>query len=164
MEPLKCSICGGEAAVHLQQVIGGTEQSIHLCTACARNYGVLPVQSSFSITNNVGVLLFGGAISAANPQCFCRHCHCTLESFKKDGHLGCAQCYDDLKDDLFSLLENLQKSLTHVGKKAKVSEPKAAPPVVPAPLKDQLKTAIAEERFEDAAKIRDQLRTQNENH
>ena len=163
MDAPKCSICGRPAIVHLQQVVGGVEQKIELCEVCARNYGVLPNdESPFSVLKSISSALFsqlGSSIRGAR----CSQCGCTSESFRERGQLGCAQCYQDLEDKLLPLLGNAQKSLQHIGKFPKTfkkNEPKSSSLD---DLSAKLKRAIDEERFEDAAKLRDQIRNFQEN-
>jgi protein arginine kinase activator len=163
MESLKCSICGKVAVVHLQQMVGGSEQTVWLCATCARNYGVFPRGAlPFSVVKNVEVALFSDFNVNENAK-YCLHCGCTMELFQKNGSLGCAQCYEDLRGDLLPLLENIQKSLKHMGKNPRnfvpmVKKSTTKKSTDQASLVEQLQKAIDEERFEDAAKIRDQLR------
>jgi protein-arginine kinase activator protein McsA len=73
-----------------------------------------------------------------------------------------------LKQDLLPLLENIQKSLKHMGKSPEKFEPMvkkstAKKSTDQTSLVQQLQRAIDEERFEDAAKLRDQLRLRTKN-
>ncbi|MDR1590695.1 MAG: UvrB/UvrC motif-containing protein [Puniceicoccales bacterium] len=165
MELLKCSICGNPAAVHIEQVVQGMKQSISLCEACARGYGVLTSNMvPFSVAQNIGTALFGDLSLSLVSQGSCQRCGYTVELFKKMGYLGCAQCYEHLGKQLLPLIENMQKSLQHVGKRPKgfvVCEEKN---LTKESLEEKLQQAIVAEQFEEAARIRDQLRVlQNEN-
>ncbi|MDR0417824.1 MAG: UvrB/UvrC motif-containing protein [Puniceicoccales bacterium] len=166
MESLKCSICGKKAAVQLRQMVNGSEQTIWLCAVCARNYGVFPQNTlPFSVIKNIEAALFSGF---NEKEKYCLHCGCTMEFFRKNGYLGCAQCYEDLRGDLLPLLENMQKFLKHIGKSPKkfgpiVKKSTAKKSTDQVSLLKQLQKAIDEERFEDAVKIRDQLRLRTKN-
>jgi protein arginine kinase activator len=159
MESLKCSICGKPAAVHIEQVIQGIKQSISLCEFCARSYGVLTNNMTpFSVVQNIGTALFGDLSLPFAPAVNCQHCGYTMELFKKTGYLGCAHCYEYLDKQLLPLIENMQKSLHHMGKRPKgviVSNEKDSTKEA---LEDQLRQAIGAEHFEEAARVRDQLR------
>jgi protein arginine kinase activator len=160
MEFLKCSICKKPAVVHIEQMINGVQRVIHLCETCARNYGVLPNNVlPFSVAKNIGAALFGDLDPSQKSSRCCDNCGYTLELFKETGQLGCAHCYEGLKKKLLPLIENMQKGVRHIGKRPKgfilrtndVSQRKV--------LEGKLRQAIEGEHFEEAAKIRDQLRS-----
>lgn len=74
----------------------------------------------------------------------------------KESRVGCAQCYEDLKPDLMAMLHQTQASPQHIGRQPKQLRLKKSPNT-PDVLVAQLKKAIEEERFEEAATLRDQL-------
>jgi protein arginine kinase activator len=160
MELLKCSICGKPAAVHIEQVVQGMKQSISLCEVCARGYGVLTNNVvPFSITQNISTALFGNLSLSLVPQGNCQHCGYTMEFFKKTGYLGCAHCYEYLGEQLLPLIENMQKKLHHRGKRPKGFAVGEEIDLTRESLEKELRQAIEAEHFEEAAKIRDQLRS-----
>ncbi len=78
----------------------------------------------------------------------------------KKSRVGCMQCYEDLKNDLMAMLRGTQKSLKHTGRRPKPLRAKITKKKIlrePGTLALKLKKAIAEERFEEAAILRDQL-------
>jgi protein arginine kinase activator len=159
MELLKCSICGKPAAVHIEQVVQGMKQSISLCEACARGYGVLANNAvPFSVTQNISTALFGNLSLSLVSQSSCQRCGYTMELFKKTGYLGCAQCYEHLGEQLLPLIENMQKKLHHRGKRPKGFAVGEEKDLTRESLEKELRQAIEAEHFEEAAKIRDQLR------
>ena len=87
--------------------------------------------------------------------------------FSIGGHLGCSDCYDKFGDKLEPSIRKIHGKTKHIGKfisydekaepekekketKSEVSEIDA--------LKEQLQTAINEQRFEDAAVLRDKIK------
>lgn len=113
----------------------------------------------------------------------CDNCGMTYQEFANSGKLGCAHCYDTFSNILDPLLKNIHGSNTHVGRRGKltVSEKnKVAEDVEKVQNKENnvskktkqnvskqekleklnsdLKLAIKEERYEDAAKIRDEIK------
>ncbi|MDR2812666.1 MAG: UvrB/UvrC motif-containing protein [Puniceicoccales bacterium] len=159
MELLKCSICGKPAAVHIEQVVKGIKQSIGLCEACARGYGVLVSKMvPLTVAQNIGTALFGDLSLSIAAQGSCKHCGYTMEFFKKTGCLGCFQCYEHLSRQLLHLIENMQKGLHHIGKRPKGFTIHGDKNLTKESLEEQLWQAIKAEHFEEAAKIRDQLR------
>lgn len=162
MERAKCSVCGAPAIVHLQQLEGEIERSVDLCESCARNYGVLSNSSlPFSIVQSVSATLFNqlSVAQTRSPQ-RCSDCDCTAVLRTGNDHVGCVQCYEDLKNDLMTMLRGAQKSLKHIGRRpkplrARVTKKKDIERAGHACVK--LKKAIEKERFEEAAILRDQL-------
>ncbi|MDR1907119.1 MAG: UvrB/UvrC motif-containing protein [Puniceicoccales bacterium] len=160
MELLKCNICGNPAVVHIEQVVQGMKQSISLCETCARSYGVLTNNKvPFSVVQNIGTALFGDLSLSIAPRISCNHCGYTVELFKKMGRLGCSQCYEYLGEQLLPLIDNMQKGLKHIGKQPKGFVVHEEKNLTKEMLERELRQAIEAERFEEAAKIRDQLRS-----
>ncbi len=128
------------------------------------------------------------ASAAEDDALACPTCGFTRAHLKKIGRMGCPDCYHTFADDLDNMLRAMHKGTRHVGKvpgkhPAPPSPPREdlkamaplppSPPPLPAPppppkpvspkkrladLKGQLDHAIREERFEDAARIRDEIR------
>jgi protein arginine kinase activator len=165
MESLKCSICGKPAAVHIEQVVHSIKQTINLCESCARSYGVLTSNVlPFSVAKNIGAALFGDLDPSETVHDCCEHCGYTMELFKKTSNVGCPQCYESLREKLLPLIENMQKNLEHIGKQPKGFIIGAKKALTKESLEEKLQRAIEGERFEEAAKIRDKLRSlKNEN-
>ena len=111
----------------------------------------------------------------------CNNCGTTYDEFIKTGKFGCSNCYDVFSHGLDNVLKNIHSSNTHVGRKskwinklneaskqennetqvkpkAKTSKPKTSKEDKLAELNIELKQAIKEERYEDAAKIRDEIK------
>ena len=88
----------------------------------------------------------------------CKNCGLSFEEFGKVGRLGCANCYQSLSKVLLPLIKRVQRSTTHMGKK---------PSKIPKDMKqtldlrdsqERLKKYIQLEEFEEAAKVRDEIR------
>ncbi len=154
-----CEICQEEpATVHLTQVINGQVKKMHLCAGCAEASGV-------DLDNPVAMadLLLGFGAEPAKARAgeadrACPHCHLRRSDFKKTGRLGCPQCYDAFSAELAPMLRAMHRRDHHTGKR-----PAGRPPAPPAEsdlsqLERDLAEAIAAERYEQAARLRDQLR------
>jgi protein arginine kinase activator len=88
----------------------------------------------------------------------CPACGFSQADFKKTGRLGCSVCWETFEHGLATLLKAMHKSDRHVGK---VPSKAAHTVVVSEKIKDlstQLEQAVREEKYEDAARIRDQIR------
>ena len=94
----------------------------------------------------------------------------TYEEFVNTGKFGCENCYEVFSKKIDPILKNIHTGNRHVGRKGKINtmhtsikkeeltknsikEDKKIEK-----LKQNLKLAIKEERYEDAAKIRDEIK------
>ena len=173
---MTCNLCSkNEATVHLTEVINSETRELHLCEACAREKGAEAVeqfgaagQGGAELTGGLAELLAGLADlgaklpgGAAVQGITCPQCGMTYEDFKKSGRLGCGACYEAFRRVLAPLLKKIHGSTGHSGLvPAAVAPAKGdeTPPDLPT-LKEQLKAAVAAESFEEAARLRDRIRT-----
>lgn len=91
----------------------------------------------------------------------CPACKLTAAEFRLRGRLGCPRCYEAFRAALLPLLDRVHDATCHRGRRPAVL---GAPPPPPSPperdlgeIKNRLERAISEERYEDAAKLRDEL-------
>jgi protein arginine kinase activator len=159
-----CMLCKqNPAKVHLTQIVEDKMQKVDLCEECAKQKGVND-PSSFSLAD---LLLGLGASqeiaqSSSGVEIRCAGCGFTQADFKKAGRLGCAQCYTTFSEGLESLLKSMHKGIKHLGK-------------VPAALRQgrdlserlkhlqkKLDRAVTSEDFEQAASLRDEIKTTKE--
>ena len=83
----------------------------------------------------------------------------TYDDFRKVGRLGCADCYPTFKRSLGSLLKRIHGSPIHVGKSpVRLIKPSKIAKTELLDLKKKLERAIEHEEFEEAARLRDQIR------
>lgn len=154
-----CESCSqNEATMHLTQVIDGVVKKLHLCEACASNSG-FDVQNPVSITD----MLLGMGQSPVVPQVGsrekqCKGCGMRRSDFRKSSRMGCADCYESFAAELPPLLRAIHHSEQHRGKVPACETVAVRATAELAELQDQLEKAVAAERFEDAAKIRDAIR------
>jgi protein arginine kinase activator len=154
---MQCDICKkNEATVHLTQIIDKKVLKIDLCEACSKAKGIQEA-AGFSLAD----LQFGlGSADemTAETGTACPVCGFTQADFKKTGRLGCSACWETFEQGLASLLKAMHKSDRHVGK---VPSRAAHTLVVTERIKeltDELEKAVRDEKYEDAAHIRDQIR------
>ena len=157
---MKCCLCKQkEATVHLTKIESGQMQKVDLCEECAKSKGV-DDPAGFSLAD---LLLGLGApqeiqAPAAPGEVKCPVCGFTQADFKKAGRFGCADCYRAFADGLENLLKSMHKGTRHKGK---VPETVQGGPDLReqlAVLQKSLETAIAEEKYELAAQVRDQIK------
>jgi protein arginine kinase activator len=155
-----CDICKKNVAkVHLTQMDKGETKKIDLCEDCAKVKGI-DDPTGFSLAD---LLLGLGAAQEMEPGAAgtglrCPACGFTQAEFKKTGRLGCAECYRTFAEGLEGLLKSMHKGTRHVGK---VPQSQHFSPDLEEQLKGlqrKLEKAVAEEDFEQAAVLRDQIR------
>jgi len=155
-----CDICGkNEATVHLTEIINNEVTKLHLCEECARAKAS-EMEEHFGLAELLGGLAdFGTQLESGEmTKLKCPNCGFTYMDFKKVGRLGCGECYDAFRKNLTPLLKRIHGSEQHYGK-----APIKAQKVVKVrddiqELKALLEKAIMMEEFEEAARLRDQIK------
>ena len=99
---------------------------------------------------------------ASFPKITCPTCHMTLERFAGSGKLGCSDCYGAFRSQLLQILKSVHGNVAHTGKVPKNANEKIKIKREIDQLKASLDTAIAEEKYEEAAVLRDKIRTLSE--
>jgi protein arginine kinase activator len=169
---VQCENCGQRPATfHQTVIINGQTQETHLCQVCAQEKGLLAEMpyGEFSFPNlSIPDLLssflgqdpFAGLRTAppqqAEPRC--QSCGMTYSQFAESGRLGCAQCYDYLEPYLLPLIKRIHGTTAHTGKAPKRTGGIARKKRELAMLRKQLQDAVANERYEEAARLRDQIK------
>jgi len=153
-----CDVCQkNDATVYLTQIVEGKMQKVNLCEDCAKEKGVSD-PTGFAMAD---LLLGLGATQqiehGGQPAQKCPVCGFTQIDFKKTGRLGCSACYDTFAAGLANLLKGMHKGLKHTGKMpAKLSRRFAMADRVKS-LETDLKKAVKNEKYEDAARLRDEI-------
>ena len=161
-----CELCKQtQATVHLTEIVNDQMSELHLCEACANQKGA-QVESHFGLADLLsGLADFSKGqgetpeeAAATTPKA-CPSCGMTYEDFRKVGRLGCAECYVTFKRSLGNLLKRIHGSPVHVGKAPlRLIKPAKIAKSELMEMKKRLEKAIAGEAFEEAAKLRDQIR------
>ena len=151
--PLKCDLCSKPATVHLTQIVNNKVHKVDLCEACAQAKGVTD-PSGFSLAD---LLLKTSLNSEPAVSMRCEQCGFTSADFKKHGRFGCPACYDYFKGILEPMLDNMHKGSTHVGKIPRRALERKSLYDRLTQLETNLDSAIKAERYEDAARFRDEI-------
>lgn len=152
--PLKCDLCSKPATVHLTQIINNKVHKVDLCEECAQAKGVTD-PSGFSLAD----LLLKASL---NPEPVpgtvrCEQCGCTQQDFKKHGRFGCPHCYETFAGLVEPMLENMHKGNAHIGKVPRKALARKTLYDRLTQLEGELSEAIKTERYEDAARCRDEI-------
>jgi len=156
-----CDICGkNPATVHLTEIIDDQMNELHLCEECAHQKSA-QMEQQFGLSD-----LLAGLTEFEKPNAKkevaisfkCPNCGLGYTDFKKMGRLGCSECYTTFKRYLAPLLKKIHGSNLHVGKSPFKVAVIADKKMDLASLRSELQRAIETEEFEEAARIRDQIR------
>jgi protein arginine kinase activator len=164
---MKCHFCSRTATIHFTDIIQGQQHKMHLCQECASDYQIFPSADGGVDPDAVAEFVFshGGGQQFRSPrdlipELICPECGVPYDVFRTKGRLGCPHDYVAFKDYLGPLMEHIHHGATHVGKRP---EARADAPDPLHELRRQLDIAIHEERYEDAARIRDLIRQREGN-
>ena len=155
-----CDICGkNEATVHLTEIVNDEVTKLHLCEECAKEKAY-EMEEHFGLAELLaGLGDFGVKLESEEmTKIKCHNCGFSYMDFKKVGRFGCGECYEAFKKNLTPLLKRIHGSDQHYGK-----APVKAQKVVKVrddiqELKIRLEKAVQMEEFEEAAKLRDQIK------
>ena len=159
-----CDVCHKiEASVHLTEIINDEVMKLNLCEECAMKKSS-DMEEHFGLGELLaGLTEFGESVKAPTRGAVkikCPNCGLTYSDFKRRGRLGCSECYNAFQSKLTPLLKRLHGSEYHVGK-VPMKAPKDITTEAVSKLQElrlKMKRAIAIEEFEEAAKLRDQIR------
>lgn len=180
-----CQNCGkNEANIKYTQIINGVKKQMTLCSSCAEKLGLedigfdMPINfSSFlgDVFEDTATSFIPDIVSTKSLAC--DKCNMTYDEFTNVGKFGCEHCYETFENKIDLVLKSIQGSNRHVGrlgnklieneekkveqinkkKDEKISEEDKKENQIKK-LQERLKQEIIEERYEDAAKTRDEIK------
>ena len=146
-----------EATTHIRTVVNGIAREYNLCSKCAAEHGYADVYNK----SLAGILMsmLGENTERISSEKQCPMCKTTFSDIAKSGKLGCSECYKTFEAELLPYLKRIHGSVHHIGK-----IPNKAPLVVVEKeqtvdsLRNELSRLVAEERYEEAAVLRDKIK------
>ncbi len=181
-----CDNCGKrEANVRYSENINGKVRELNLCEECSQKLGI--GHMDFSMPMDFSNFFGDFMEEFAKPEWMpllnevktltCDNCGYTFDDIVNTGKLGCGNCYDVFEAKLDPIIKKIQGANRHVGrigkiidnnidKKVNKNEETVKENTVKTnkaennleELQRSLKEAIKEERYEDAAKLRDEIK------
>ena len=155
---MKCDKCGNPSVYHSTFIVNGVSQSTNLCRDCAIKEGVFTNQKTS---------LFDDLFSSFQDMLgfeqvenlICPVCKTSLKEFKSTGKLGCPNCYEIFRAEIANIIKRIAPFEKHQQDtiKTKAVKQKLTKEEQIANLRADMKVAVAEERYEDAAKIKKQI-------
>ena len=171
-----CQNCGKkEANFKYTQIINGVKKELILCSECAKKLGLDNIDIPINFGSFLGDFFNDYAETSLLPtfstnDVKCKKCNMSYNDFINTGMFGCSECYDIFSNPIDSLLKNLHGTSKHIGRGIKSENSKIYQKINTKKqekdkkqnkideLKIELDKAIKEERYEDAAKIRDKIK------
>lgn len=151
-----CEKCGkNHATTHIKTVVNGIVREYNLCSACAAQSGY----GSNSITGMLASMLGDMSPQTVKSQKCCSVCGATFSDIAHSGKMGCGECYKTFNDEILPYLKRVHGATRHVGK-----IPNRAPLIVKPKektvedLRQELARMVAEEKYEQAATLRDKIK------
>lgn len=163
-----CQSCGeNPATFHYTEVPEDVDDTappheLHYCEACAAAAGLSQEMSSGGLLAKA-VAQAAAAAGTRSPETeglHCPHCGMTFHEFKRKGRLGCPKDYEIFATPLEPMLQKMHActSPRHRGRVPR--GPFEVKNVVGdrlLQLRRELRDAIGNERYEDAARVRDEI-------
>ncbi|ADL11680.1 UvrB/UvrC motif-containing protein [Acetohalobium arabaticum] len=158
-----------EATVHLTKIINNKKKEIYLCDKCAQekeelNFG----KEGFSFNNLLAGLLSSESgsntpnsnlnLSYNKAQAECEDCGLNYAEFSRQGKLGCSECYTEFEDKINKVLKKVHGNNRHTGKVPKRTGGVIRTRKEIQKLRKKMQEAVQEEEFEEAARLRDEIK------
>jgi protein arginine kinase activator len=155
---MNCDVCkSNQATVFLTQIVDGKMQKVNLCEPCSKEKGVSD-PTGFALADLLLGLGAAQEMERGGATQKCAVCGFSQADFKKTGRLGCSSCYETFSEGLQSLIKGMHKGTAHVGKTPTRVARNMERDAQLKDLQRDLRKAVSEENYEDAAQIRDQIR------
>ncbi len=161
-----CDKCGkNNATTHIRSVVNGKVTEKNLCGYCAASEGLSDISHNSLTQMLAGMLGDVLAVDSTAAKIKCSCCGSSFSDIAENGKVGCAECYKTFYNELLPYIKRIHGSVKHTGK-----IPNRSPLAIRkeedtiASLKLKLAELVREERFEEAATVRDEIkRAESEN-
>ncbi len=169
-----CERCNSnDATMHMSEIIGGFDREIHLCERCSREVGLNRGRSPFSLSiPELLDFLKIREFTAEKEIHLCPCCGMKFSDFQRIGKFGCSECYTSFTTAK-SFLDRVMLGVPYEGKVPRnyrslgrgmgeiLSEEflpeEPSREYMGDSLESRLEKAIDEERYEEAALLRDRI-------
>lgn len=157
---MKCEKCNqNEATVYMTKTYNGETVEMHLCDTCAKENESLFFDDGISFQQFLSGLLDHSKPSQNKQNIItCKSCGMSIEDFKRTSLVGCADCYRTFEGYLKPIVKRLQSNTIHTGKRPSHVDESLKIREKLMRLERELKIALMEEDYEQAAVLRDSIR------
>ncbi len=169
-----CDNCKkNKATTYFKKTINGETTETFLCEECAKKLGVsagdMFKNSFFGSFGDFGDFGGFGDFGFMLPE-FTKNnllgtekkCECgtSFRQIAKTGLVGCEKCYDTFRKELNSTLRKMHGATSHKPRLGATAKHDAKSEI--SDLRKQMEKAIKEENFEEAARLRDEIKAKEE--
>lgn len=165
---MKCERCKkNDATIHLSEIVKDVKSEVHLCEHCAKDVGLNTRGPgfSFSLPEMLTFMNVDELVDYSDGQ-ICSTCGCSFPEYKREGKLGCPDCYIYLENRIEGIISDYYGEKKYSGKVPfnrnftfdkpdHTTSTKSGYSV--SELKAELERAVQEERYEEAALLRDRI-------
>ena len=156
MNYVECQRCHqAKATVHITEIAPDKVEH-HLCEECAEKEGVIIKQHHAA---NAMLQEFLKQKGGGGDDRVCPKCGITFREFQMSGQLGCPHDYEAFRSLLTPLIERAHEDADrHTGKVPSTSDATIRRQTGLLQLRRQLQEAVDAENYEQAARVRDEIR------
>ena len=156
---MKCQKCTKAATLHITEVVSDEQfEELHLCEECANKYLYEPQHKGGPGKGGEGEGVQEADEASALNQRECPQCGIKFVEFRNSGRLGCPHDYQEFRQELIPLLENIHGETRHCGKMPRRLPQNKQTQSELIQLRKQLQQAVTKEAYEEAAHLRDRIR------
>jgi protein arginine kinase activator len=153
-----CQVCENKpATIHITDIADGKKKVLHLCEDCA---GEKELTHGGGGIPSLLKTLIGERKPASDVKC--PECGISYEEFRAKGRFGCPKDYEVFAAELAPLLEKIHGAKKHVGRVPGGLLLDSGREDRLRKLRRELARAVKDEQYEQAARIRDEIRTTEE--
>lgn len=155
-----CEKCGkNNATTHIKSVVNGVVSEKNLCGYCAAKEGY----SGIAHNSLAGMLasMFGDVTGFAPSVAAkkCSVCGASFSDIAESGRVGCSECYKAFYEELLPYLKRVHGGTKHAGRVPNKAPLMVKPKEITVDdLRLKLNELVREEKFEEAAVIRDKIK------
>jgi protein arginine kinase activator len=155
---LKCNKCPKPATYHITEVVSEEQyEELHLCEECYHKFVAYDPQQGMGPKAEAGPFEESDEANLLNQK-ECPVCGIKFVEFRNSGRLGCPHDYQEFREELAPLLENIHGEIRHCGKTPRRLPQNKQTQSELIQLRKQLQQAVNREAYEEAANIRDRIR------
>ena len=173
-----CDFCKkNKATIHLIRVQNDNVEKVNICAECAGDFSFFSEDDFYKDLTKILYKIFKADEGQPNgiqelknlknleirKNRSCSFCGMDLKNIKKLGKMGCPNCYSEFKNILLPIIKAIHKNIEHKGKIPENTTGQIKLEKSIRDLRNRLKREIFVENFEEAARIRDEIRQLEKN-
>jgi protein arginine kinase activator len=173
-----CDFCKKNiATVHLIRVQNDNVEKVNICSECARDFSFFSEDDFYKDLSNILSKIFQSDADTVydsevhqslqnleiKKNRSCPFCGTDLKSIKKQGKMGCPHCYNEFRSILLPIIKAIHQDTKYRGKMPETMPRQMKLEKSISDLRNRLQREIFIENFEEAARIRDEIKQLEKN-